>query len=159
MGPELWDRENLGKPWAYLYCGQNQHLPSLLLIGFSWYVPEAGPVLPQNSIIWGGCLDFCFIRCKTHWDHFCLDSCLFLQNRLFYTLSLLVLLHTVIRRLCLSLFYFVFFLILFYFYTLQYCISFAKYRNESTTDIPVFLILNPPPSSLPIPSLWVVPVH
>ena len=51
-----------------------------------------------------------------------------------------------------------FFLILFYL-TLQYCIGFAIYQNESATGIRVFRILNPPPSSLPIPSLWVVPVH
>ena len=47
----------------------------------------------------------------------------------------------------------------FFFLTLQYCISFAKYGNESATGIHVFPILSPPPSSLPIPSLWVVPVH
>ena len=44
-----------------------------------------------------------------------------------------------------------FFLILFYFLTLQYCISFAKYRNESAKGIPTFPILNPPSSSLPYP--------
>ena len=47
-------------------------------------------------------------------------------------------------------------LILFYFLTLQYCIGFAIYRNDSTTGIHVLPILNPPPSSLPIPSPWVI---
>jgi len=41
---------------------------------------------------------------------------------------------------------YLFFLILFYFKTLQYCIGFAIYRNESATGIHVLPILNPPPS-------------
>ena len=47
----------------------------------------------------------------------------------------------------------------FIFFTLQYCIGFAIYWHGSAMGVHVSPFLKPPGTSLPIQSLWVIPVH
>ena len=95
MGAKFWDKKHLGKPWAPLWYRQNQHLPSVLLVESSLTILESDPMLPWNSVIWGGYLDFCFNRFKAHWDNFYLNSWLFLQSKvsLHCVLAVLFLYH------------------------------------------------------------------
>ena len=52
-----------------------------------------------------------------------------------------------------------FFILFLLYFALQYCIGFAIHWHESAMGVHEFPILNPPSTSHPISSLWIIPVH
>ena len=95
MVAEFWNKESWGSPELICVVDKIQIFLPVLLVAFSL----AGPELPRNSVIWGGCVDFCFGKFKTHCDNFCFGFCIFFTSTLFlyYVLTVFFFFNNILR--------------------------------------------------------------